>query len=502
VRLWRLLLRLLNQASASFQHLPAAGAPTMALVALVRNSRTALRPVAALLLCLWIVAWATVAYLHAGRGPGGGRFDPTPIAAHHRLLPRFTAQLPPDAAVTATAAVHPHVSHRRAVYQFPIGVTPPGVADWALLDVTTATDMAPGDVRATVEAMLAGEWGVVDGADGFLLLHKGAPDKQIPPAFYDFARTPGITDRLAGAPALTLETVGVDDWPRWRATRILSTWRVGGGFDPAEMTPALELRTPSGETLAQADAALTPAWVWYPPDRWQPGDQVRLTTLPFYLPRVFGVVARQTPGLEILPDGIQGGGVHLTAAYARTSQGELAALPIAPTRAAAWPLAQPSLDLRPARFDLGDAQTLTLVVEPDAVKLWPGGTLDVRLLWDEADWPAGVQAFVHLRHDGLTVAQQDGLPRYFVQVDPADVPHAQGVDWRQLLAPETLPPGEWQVVVGLYDPMTGRRLPVIDGDGTRLGDEVVGAHLLPQAAPVPDQTCALIPESCASQPRE
>ncbi|MEZ4582416.1 MAG: hypothetical protein R3A10_12405 [Caldilineaceae bacterium] len=61
-------------------------------------------------------------------------------------------QLPRDAAVTATAAVHPHVSHRRYVYQFPIGLDADapelGNATWALLDVTTNTDMA----RATEEA--------------------------------------------------------------------------------------------------------------------------------------------------------------------------------------------------------------------------------------------------------------------------------------------------------------------------------------------------------------
>ncbi|MEZ4559210.1 MAG: hypothetical protein R2854_22695 [Caldilineaceae bacterium] len=87
-------------------------------------------------------------------------------------------QLPRDAAVTATAAVHPHVSHRRYVYQFPIGLDADapelGNATWALLDVTTNTDMAPGDLKARVDAMLAADWGVVGAADGFLLLHKRA----------------------------------------------------------------------------------------------------------------------------------------------------------------------------------------------------------------------------------------------------------------------------------------------------------------------------------------
>ena len=48
--------------------------------------------------------------------------------------------------------------------------------------------MAPGDVRSTIEEMLAGDWGVVDAADGFLLLSKTASKKTIPEAFYDFVR--------------------------------------------------------------------------------------------------------------------------------------------------------------------------------------------------------------------------------------------------------------------------------------------------------------------------
>ena len=187
-RLWRWLGRRTNQASGDFQHLPAAGMTTMTLIAFFRNSRMALRPLLAVLLVVWMLGWAGAAYGTTGRGPGGGRFDPVTITAHDRLLTRFVNEIPIEAAVTATAAVHPHVSHRRYVYQFPTGLEEPGRADWALLDVTTATDMAPGDVKAAVENMLAGQWGVVDAADGFLLLHKGAAQRTIPDAFFNFAR--------------------------------------------------------------------------------------------------------------------------------------------------------------------------------------------------------------------------------------------------------------------------------------------------------------------------
>ncbi|MEZ4663349.1 MAG: DUF2079 domain-containing protein [Caldilineaceae bacterium] len=176
-RLWRWIGRRLGAASPAFQQMPAASTLTMNAVALLQNARTALRPLLAWGLTIWVAIWAGGLYLDSGRGPLGGHFDPQIISAHDRLLAHFTAQIPPDAPVAATAAVHPHVALRRYVYQFPKGVDPaelnaPGFesgvpAEWALLDVTTNTDMAPGNLKERVEQMLAADWGVVDGADGF-----------------------------------------------------------------------------------------------------------------------------------------------------------------------------------------------------------------------------------------------------------------------------------------------------------------------------------------------
>lgn len=497
-RVWRWSAARLNQRSASFQHLPAANAPTMAAMALVRNSSTALRPLLAIVLILWLLAWSVGSYVVAGRGPGGARYDPTPITAHHRLLARFTAQLPPDAAVTATAAVHPHVSNRRYVYQFPMGLDAPVPATWALLDVTTATDMAPGDVRSTVAAMLAGEWGVVDGADGFLLLHKGATEKEIPSAFYDFARSSGdVSDT-----PLTFAEASVEDWPRWRATKIVTTWQVGAGFDAATHAPAIEIRTPDGDTLHTFGSALPPALVWYPPSQWQAGDVVRVTTLPLYLPHAFGVVVARTSGLTIAPtgivSGISSGDTQLVAAYQRNAQGDLVALDPQPFDAAR------TLDEFPAlvHFRLDNGSSLHLRVIAGADALWPGATVDTRLLWQgEAGdtWPQEVIAFVHLRHDGVNQSQQDGLPRYFV-LDPQPT-DSMWADWRQLTVPvdAVADAGAWQIVVGLYDPVQGTRLPVIDDAGNVVGDEVAVETLPWGDAPVPDQSCALIPATCAAQ---
>lgn len=507
-RLWRAVAGRLNRMSGSFQHLPAASTAAMAAAALASNSRAALRPLAALLIGLWIIGWAAGSYAVAGRGPGGARFDPTPITAHHRLLARFTAQVPTEAAVTATAAVHPHLSLRRFVYQFPMGVEPPGEADWALLDVTTATDMAPGDLRGTVEAMLAGEWGVVDAADGFLLLHKGAAQKAIPDAFFDFARTSGAVNDAA---PLAFVQVEAHDWPRWRQTQVTSEWQVGSGFDPAAMAPSLALRDPAGNVLYRFGDATPPALVWYPPARWQPDDRIRITTLPLYLPRAWGAVVGATPGLAQPVAGSLSANPQaaLVGLYGRDAGDELQRLD------AAWGMdawGQQVAEMLGIPVSVAAAE-FTTRTGPLAVTawlpqtpLWPGAPLDLWLQWQTDAWPEGVSAFVHLRAEDGNQDQQDGTPRLIVDyTTPPDFVEPPGgvsglADWRQLRVPETaLPEGQPQVfglVVGLYDPATGERLPLADGSG----DEWVVGILEVGPPPVPDQACALVPASCASQP--
>jgi hypothetical protein len=511
-RLWRWSAARLNRRSASFQHMPAASGTTMAAIALLRNSSTALRPLLTVILVIWLLAWAAISYIAAGRGPGGARYDPTPVTSHHRLLPRFTSQIPRDAALTATAAVHPHVSHRRYIYQFPLGLDAPVSAEWALLDVTTATDMAPGDLRSTVEAMLAGDWGVVDGADGFLLMQKGAAAKEIPPAFYSFARSSGDI----GSAPLTLVEVAAEDWPRWRSTKLVTTWQVGEGYDSRALEPAIELRTPSGDTLYTYGNARPPALVWYPAERWQAGDRVQVTTLPLYLPHAFGVVVEEQSGLVISPVGVGSDQAQLTAAFQRNAQGELLALDTTPGEDAqqlgVWlhgVMASPAAPYSATFLTPGDRR-LTMTAVYGAESAWPGATVDVRIGWQAdgfTEWPEGVTAFVHLRRGGSNQSQQDGLPRYFV-LDPLSSV-GKWADWRQLAVPPENGSAEngsaqnargpWQIVVGLYDPVQGTRLPLVDLAGNALGDEVVVGTLTQRDAPVPDQSCALILATCASQ---
>ncbi|MEZ4621275.1 MAG: DUF2079 domain-containing protein [Caldilineaceae bacterium] len=515
-RLWRWVGRYTSGSSASYQHMAAANTGVMAVVSLLTNARTALRPLIALSLTLWLLTWASVTYLQSGRGPGAARYDAVVESStsheHHRLLPYFLAQVPPDAAITATAAVHPHLSLRRYIYQFPLGVSElgtAGAATWALLDVTTNTDMAPGDLKRAVETMIAGEWGIVDGADGFLLLRRGASAKAIPSAFYDFVRSTATStvSRSGAAAGSTTQLIHTStaDWPRWRQIRVQADWLVGEDVLTGPITPTLEIVTPDGELLQNLTTMASPALVWYPPARWQLGEHIHVTSLPLWLPRIWGlttnpmtatgqavadelVTALSADGQRALVDVVQ---------YGAAGAIDLPLIPGSP------PATMTRLNPATARFvDSAGNGTVTLQAWGTPTTISPGNTLSLWLRWSGNSWPKDKTVFVHLRADGRTLTQRDGVPRFFVYYAPDTLLAQRGVidDLRQLPIPTELHKGDRvSVVVGLYDTKSGVRSAIVDGAGTVVGDEWHIGEFVVQSAPVPDQACAMIPASCDAQ---
>ncbi|MFN8441470.1 MAG: DUF2079 domain-containing protein [Caldilineaceae bacterium] len=433
-----------------------------------------------LLLTLWLLGWSTHEYLAYGRGPGGGRYDPIVVTDHHRLLEHFVAQIPVDAAVTATSAVQPHLSHRRYIYQFPLGLDSPVPATWALLDVTSKTDLAPGDLKAQVDTMLAGGWGVVDGANGFLLLRAGASEKKIPDAFYSFV--------LGGEAAASSEpgqaVVQVADWARWRETNVVYQ-------APASLAAqGFRILTPAADEVYNNAALPTPAQLWFPARRWPADSMIRLTTLALYLPRTWGVVDQS----------------GLVASYVRSDGKMLVELPTdlfthaqlaeELTATTGWSLRSNQAALRAGTSSL---QVQSWLRDRQS---WPGETLDLWLQWRGTAWPAKWTVFIHLRNGSGNVTQADGTPRWFLPVDASAALTEYGLvnDWRQLTVPVDTQIGQTlTVVIGLYEPMSGQRAEFVDEAGTVIGNEFAVGSVGIGQPPVPDQTCAMIAQSCVAQ---
>jgi hypothetical protein len=108
----------------------------------------------------------------------------------------------------------------------------------------------------------------------------------------------------------------------------------------------------------------------------------------------------------------------------------------------------------------------------------PGESLAVSLTWRAEEKPAAdYSVFVQLLDaGGANVAQWDGAPADAVSKLPAS---AWPVGWRghqevSMALPETLSPGVYAVIVGMYDWQTGQRLPVNGRDSVTIDSVTIG----------------------------
>ena len=225
------------------------------------------------------------------------------MTAHHRLLDRFAAQIPPDAALSVTTDLYPHLDHRELIYEFPIL----GDAQWALVDVSGTTDQHPADIQAAIRKMMATGWGVLDAADGYLLLAQNRGAAEIPDSFYDFARIPAADAGQARTvqPQFPLDVtfgdklrlIGYDvvDNAKWRRTNFRFYWEALESL-PADTAINMQVVKPDGEAVDDTALRPMPALLWYPPANWQPGETIVTTSMPWYLPRAWAPVLAVNAG--------------------------------------------------------------------------------------------------------------------------------------------------------------------------------------------------------------
>lgn len=464
---------------------------------------------------LWLLTWSLGQQFDRGWTPLARPFAWPERTAHHRLLSRFTAQIPADAAVSATPGVHPHIAHRHKAYVFPVIAD----ADFILADVPGVTDMQPTDLKATLERLLAsGEFGIADAADGYVLLVRSAwltaNGRTVvaawPDAFFDFARAgpaqPQHPLDVRFDPGLRLLGYDLVDDERWRLTRFRFYFQAVAPL-PAGAEVRYQALTPAGALADDSALRPPPALLWYPPDRWQPDETVVIETVPWFLPRAWAPAltvavngARLRPEAPLAPpDGrtvaIAADGRVRLPAWGR-KDGRLAPLetPLAPA------------DEADARF-VGAGWMVRLDAWSAPLAVAPAHELPVALHWQPAGpAPADYTVFLHLRGvTGRTVAQGDAGPTWFVP-RPASTWQAAGSDaagiWdaHAVAIPADLAPGRYDLVVGWYDWQTGDRLALASGGGNPVGDEyVLGPVTIdPLAAPRPDICCLFQPACCTS----
>jgi hypothetical protein len=138
--------------------------------------------------------------------------------------------------------------------------------------------------------------------------------------------------------------------------------------------------------------------------------------------------------------------------------GDIRLLAFAPTGVPVWEA--------PAPMDFVDGIRLERLRLHD----WParvGKPLRVEATW-QATGPvaASYTVFLHLLGpDGRLVAGQDGLPVNGYRASTTWQPGEAIVDRKAILVPADTPRGDYTLEAGLYDPQTGRRLPLLDASG-------------------------------------
>ncbi len=429
----------------------------------------------------FLLLMAIVWHLFRGYSPLSLNRPQWEISDHDRLAQRFIAQIPPDASISAQSKLYPHLSNRTVAYQFP----DVNDAEYVFLDVTTGTwPIHPNDFKTQVQESLdVGEYGVLDGADGYILLRRGLPNRTLPDTFYDFARAdvanpqhPLVVDfgdelRLLGFDLLDASRrEQVEDVRRGQmAVRLY--WQA---LRPIERDLRLYpfFLNPEGEVIEDTEQRPLIAQLWYPPRQWQPGEIVVTETMPWQLGDEWSLAVGVLTGPD-WSDWNQ----RLKASVVESPK------PLRRFEANTWARlgsfeqrGRELVEITPGEPDLGPSNPVQANLDgkmelrgydvPSGAGR-AGGDLEVTLHWRAlAPMDRDYTVFVHLvNSDGRLVAQHDSQPWLEVSLPTSTwSPGEELRDQHRLSLPPDLLPGTYWLRVGAYYWETLERLPVIEND--------------------------------------
>ena len=245
-------------------------------------------------------------------------------------------------------------------------------------------------------------------------------------------------------------------WPG-QALHITLYWRA---LVPMEENYSvyIHLRTPEGALLGQRDSY--PGLGNYPTSLWRPGEVVKDTYDVLIKPDAPApVVARIEVGLYTFAD--------KALLPARDPQGRDIVPVIGRFKVRGEPQAFEVAN--PLSYSLGDEVTL-MGYELAPKEVEAGGTIRLALYWQaRREMGKDYVVFVHLvDEEGNLWSQADGEPCQG-KCPTSFWDEGETIrDERDVPVPSEAPPGRYRLVIGMYEPGTGQRLPLRDERGTRL----------------------------------
>jgi hypothetical protein len=239
-------------------------------------------------------------------------------------------------------------------------------------------------------------------------------------------------------------------------------WRVLRPLPPGLRLYPFYLDDATGQILE--DTTLRPliATVWYPPGDWQPGETIVTSTLPWALGQDYGVGLGVMQG-DDWEDVTQRLPIHVnsSAMVVRLFEGDTWARLLGVQEGE--PLEEPRL------FDMPSPQETIVADFGDQIRLLgydldcKANTCHLDLYWQAQARPEiSYTVFAQmLGPDGTVHAQVDALPQDGGYPTTWWLPGEVVVDSLTLQLPPDAPRGTaYRTIVGLYDPLTGARLPV------------------------------------------
>jgi hypothetical protein len=401
------------------------------------------------------------------------------ITEHDRLAQRFVDQIPPAARVSAQSKLYPHLSNRMIAYQFP----DVNDADYVFLDVTTDSwPVHPNDLKTQVHELLdSGQFGVLDAADGYLLLQRGLSEHALPDAFNDFARA----ESAAPQHALNVEfgdelrLVGFDLVDSFRRSELDNLRREGVAvrfYWQATAPIEHDLRlypfflNDEGEVIEDTQQRPLITQLWYPPRQWQPGEVVVAETLPWQLGERWSLAVGVLAG-DDWSDWNQRLRIHVMESSASVRRFEagtwvrLASFEERGRQLVEISLPEPGLQpSHPLQANLGNKMVLH-GYDATLDGGMGGRELVVTLHWEAlAPMDRDYTVFVHATDaDGARVAQHDGEPWWQLALPTSTwQPGEKILDRHVMSLPANLAPGTYQLQAGVYYWQNLERLPVME----------------------------------------
>lgn len=420
-------------------------------------------------LCLWLGAWSLGYHVLHGWTPLSTRTEQYAMTSKAERLPDLLAQIPPQAIVSASPAIHPHLAHRQTIYIFPIVEK----ADYLLVDVADISGVHPNDVHHQITTMLANGWQLLEASEGLILAQRwGTKSPQSttdwPDGFFNFARlnqTHPMYEVNAAFGQMQLNLLGYtfhDD--RDDGLSFQFYWQAKAALpDRLQIWPLIY--DDWGNLLNDPVHNPQITTVWYPPHKWQTDEIILTETLPQKLPTRFHL------GLAVgLAETFQT--PKQPWAIAQTAKGlrpdrwlQLASFErqgVYLRRDAPQPSYQPFITTQ-ARFDSSIRLTGYALRASDSPNI---ETVSLRLRWQTATpLPTDYTVFVHLVDEaGRTIAQSDQYPTWiFSQPTSTWQPNTPIFDRHTLILPPDLPHGPYTIQVGLYDLSSLQRLTMANG---------------------------------------